>query len=443
MFVKSMLLPIILASVVILAGGASPSRAARAPTGSLGPTLASATSPVGPEVQISTPSPPTDADRHSPAIAYNYQHHEYLVVWHNEWPANKDIYAQRVSDSGQLVGPWFAVSYGAGNRLNAAVAYNATNDEYLVVWQYEPTTNNFEIWGRRIKWNGADLNEPEYAEFKIFSLANRGLVVPRVAYNGYRNEYLVAWNAFDTATLLYTAVACKRVLADGSMPDPTVVVSNVGEPAQVDIVYNVALDGYMVVWRRDGGATDYDIYAAFLDRYGAKTTPPGEFAVNSYLSDQRAPAVTTNEQNHYMVVWQHFDDSYSPGDWDICGELLQADGSVVDGPFVIANTLADETAPDVAANGANQEYLTVWGRDPGGMVLVTGRLRNSDGTLEPAADISRVDAWYLSPVVACDIPGFFIAYQKLSWDFSTFHIYGRKWLPEEVYVPLALRKHTQ
>jgi len=436
MSVKGMLLPIVLASVVILAGGAIPGSAARVGSGSLGPALGAAP-PVGPEVMVSTPSAPTDADRYRPAIAYNYVHHEYLVVWYNEWPGNRDIYAQRVSDSGQLVGPWFAISYGAGDRFSPSAAYNATNDEYLVVWSLEVATNVYEVWGRRIKWDGSIM----YAEFKIFSLADRSLVVPRVAWNAWRNEYMVVWSAYDTGTLLYTAVACRRVLADGSMPDSTVVVSTAGQPQSVDIVYNIALDGYLLVWVRDSGApTDYDIYGVFLDRYAAKINPPGEFAVNSYYSDQMAPAVTTNEQNHYMVVWQHL---YGPNDYDIHGELLQADGSVVDGPFVIANTLADETAPDVAANGANQEYLTVWGVDPGGMVLVSGRLRRGDGTLEPPAQISRVDSWLLSPAVACDIPGFFIAYEKLYWDTSTFHIYGRKWLPEEMYMPLALRKCTQ
>ena len=52
---KGMLLPIVLATVVILAGGAIPSSAARVSSGSLGPSLATAAAPVGPEFQISTP----------------------------------------------------------------------------------------------------------------------------------------------------------------------------------------------------------------------------------------------------------------------------------------------------------------------------------------------------------------------------------------------------
>jgi len=439
---KGMLLPIVLATVVILAGGAIPSSAAGVSSGSLSSSLATAAAAVGPEFQISTPLSPFDPNRDFPAIAYNYVHNEYLVLWYNRWSGNLDIYAQRVSDSGQLVGPWFAVSWGTGNRFNPSVAYNATNDEYLVVWSLEVATNVYEVWGRRIKWNGADMGLPQYVEFKIFSWTDRSFMLPRVAWNSYRNEYLVVWSAYDTGTLLYTDVAGIRVLADGTMPDSHFIVSSVGHPQEADIVYNVALDGYLVVWARDSGSpTDYDIYGVFLDRYGAKINPPGEFAVNSYLYDQRSPAVTTNEQNHYMVVWQHFDGSHSPGDWDIYSQLLQADGSAVGDVSVIANTMYDEKTPHVAANGANQEYLTVWQRDTDTQRIVTARLRNSDGILDPPADISSVNVVYGWPVVACDIPGFLIAYHKASDGSTSEHIYGRKWWPEAVYVPLVLRSY--
>ena len=117
---------------------------------------------LGPEVQLS-PSPQCDtSDEHTPAVAYNYVHKEYLVVWDNEWPGgSRDIYARRVSEGGQILS-WFAITTGANNRLRPAVAYNAANNEYLVVWMYEVSSNVYEIWGRIIPWNGPGTN----AEFR-------------------------------------------------------------------------------------------------------------------------------------------------------------------------------------------------------------------------------------------------------------------------------------
>ena len=103
---------------------------------------------LGPEFQISLPTTP-ESDRHVPAIAYNWLHNEYLVVWHNVWPSgHRDIYARRVSDSGQLLS-WFSISAGPNDRAQPAVAYNAINDEYLVVWMYNANGDGstYEIWG--------------------------------------------------------------------------------------------------------------------------------------------------------------------------------------------------------------------------------------------------------------------------------------------------------
>ena len=60
----------------------------------------------------------------------------YEFVWHNTWPGgNHDIYARRVSGDDQILS-WFAVSAGSNDRTQPAVTYNATNDEYLIVWMY-------------------------------------------------------------------------------------------------------------------------------------------------------------------------------------------------------------------------------------------------------------------------------------------------------------------
>ena len=69
---------------------------------------------LGPEVRISEPTSP-EADRYKPAIAYNWIHREYLVVWHNTWPGgHRDVYARRVSESGKLLS-LFTISAGANN----------------------------------------------------------------------------------------------------------------------------------------------------------------------------------------------------------------------------------------------------------------------------------------------------------------------------------------
>ena len=447
MAIKKILPTIVLASVVILAGGAIPGSA-----GSLGPSLAPAMMyHLGPEVQVSTPSWPTDADRHKPAVAHNWNHQEYLVVWHNQWPGNRDIYAQRVSERGKLVGPWFAVSAGPNDRFQPAVAYNAANDEYLVVWMYEASPDVYEIWGKIISWNGPGTKP----EFLIMQWPNRSFWTPRVAWNSYRNEYLVVWNAFDTTTSfppgLPHDIAGYRISYDGVVQNPgsPLILTSYANPHQVDLTYNLAMDQYFLAFVvvHTGATSGNDIYGL---RVGWDGSPVGSL-IEIYRDDiagerkhQNHPAVATNEQDRYMVVWEH---EYDATDHDIYGREYNVNGSPVGSYFTVASWTQDDTVPDVAANGASREWLVVWQRalPSGSGYSIHGFRWGSSGSgvytyLFDIANWAFVEA--KAPAVAADIPGYLIVYEEVNPPAKQ-HIYGRMWWPEVVYLPVILRANTQ
>jgi hypothetical protein len=93
-------------------------------------------------------------------VAYNSTNNEYLVVWEgNDGGAQFNIYRQRLNAAtGGEVGmnDLFVSSFGPGpnpdyNAYNPAVAYDPYNNQYLVVWQDdEMGAGEFEIWGRRL-----------------------------------------------------------------------------------------------------------------------------------------------------------------------------------------------------------------------------------------------------------------------------------------------------
>ncbi|MBM3696789.1 MAG: hypothetical protein FJW79_12820, partial [Actinobacteria bacterium] len=79
------------------------------------------------------------ATSYAPAVAWNQAHNQYLVVWHDgrSYPTRGyDIYGQRVSAAGALLGGNFRVSGGSatGDDLHPAVSWNPANNQYLVVW---------------------------------------------------------------------------------------------------------------------------------------------------------------------------------------------------------------------------------------------------------------------------------------------------------------------
>ena len=87
-------------------------------------------------------------DAFSPAVAYNSTDNEYLVVWYGDdddagtvVDGEYEIYGQRVdAATGVEIGPEMRLSDmgpdgdPAYDAYNPAVAYNSTDNEYLVVW---------------------------------------------------------------------------------------------------------------------------------------------------------------------------------------------------------------------------------------------------------------------------------------------------------------------
>ena len=392
------------------------------------------------EKQLSSPTNP-EADRYQPAIAYNWKHREYLVVWHNTWPdGHRDIYARRVSEAGKLL-TQFAITAGPNDRFQPDVVYNATDDEYLVVWMYNPSGDNqtYNIWGRTVSWNGGVMGP----EKEIISYTNRTFWTPRAAWNSIRNEYMVVWAAYKISPFEPVDVS-HAILDSAGNKVYGAIISTAYQPHQPDITYNLAADEYLVVWRRMWGPADGDIMAARLGGYsGSVITPPGVFAVSDPVEDQSLPAVTTNEQHRYLVVWQHVFDPSNCCDWDIRGQELNVQGGLEGGELSIAASTDDETAPDVAARpGTHREYLIVWQR-----TATTGEVVRAgvwgDAGWEFYGDISAVAFWNSeSPVVAAGKPSFFVAYEgDAQGDPTVFrHIYGRRWVPDGTFLPLTVRK---
>ncbi len=439
MSAKRTLWIILTGGAILLAAGLNAGMNARAGKAGLD-TPSNPASYLGSELQISDPTSP-ECDRYLPAVAYNYVHDEYLVVWHNKWPdGHRDVYARRVSSNGQLKS-WFAVSAGSHDRFQPDVAYNAATDEYLVVWMYDAQGDgtHYEVWGRTVAWNGSSMGP----EFQIFAWPNRGFWTPRVAWNSYRNEYLVIANGFDTVTSLANDVSGRRVMADGSTPyaGSPISQSQVDKPHQGDIAYNVAADEYLVVWRRMWTTADGDIRGARLrGDNGAVINPPGEFVINNKPEDQQSPAVTTNDQHRYLVVWQHA----FPGpccDWDIRGQELDVAGNPEGSEFTIASSTDDETDPAVAARaGPIRDYLVTWQRTTSsGETIEAGRW----GDMTPSFfEVANVAFWASeNPGVAWGGASALIVYAADSQGDPTVyrHIYGRRWVPNAVFLPVGLR----
>lgn len=255
-------LPIVLiiCSFILVTGASAVSNSKK---GGLSPNSTSSSEGIlGPEFRICCGS---EVHQKNPAAVYNRIRNEYLVVHHGENSSKRYIGGARISLASDSFSNFLVSDTSSYDCcLYPDVAYNWTEDKYLVVWQqYNTSQSRWEIWGRFVPWDGTDFTIPV---IKIADLAGYNLKFPKVSWNSYRNEFMVVWQEETTAGLL-SKIGFKRIAANGSFPGSG-YVRQVGFPANPDITYNIATDQYLAVWSEVTPVHYVDIYGARLNFQG-------------------------------------------------------------------------------------------------------------------------------------------------------------------------------
>ncbi|MFC2029735.1 hypothetical protein ACFLWA_03295 [Chloroflexota bacterium] len=440
MSIATILPPVMTVCTLMLALGVAPAPGSAGT--SLGPEATLPTDisyALGSEMRISPESTPTYSDRLRPAVDWNLLHSEFLVVWEAVTPEGQTgIFGRRVDMNGELLNS-FRISAGPNGCLQPAVAFNYNTDEYLVVWMYNANGDfkTFEIWGRLVAWDGS-YQKPE---FQIITWSNRTFSNPQVVANEYLNEYLVVWDAANATTFAPTDVASKRLSKDGAELSGR-IISTIGEPKQADVTFLWTANEYLVVWTRTAAVNNGDIYAARVKGSdGNIVTPPGEFAVNTAAVDQAHPAVSTNRVDRYVVVWQQL--FAGPCcDWDIHAVQLDHEGTQVGGAFGFSTETDSEQHPDVAAvQGSVRDYLAVWQRTTAtGEELWAGRRTDTPGVGLPF-EVSSASGWDSTfPALAYGRPNYLFAYERAPNNNALVlrQIYGRRWAPHGIFLPIVV-----
>jgi hypothetical protein len=377
-------------------------------------------------------------DQEKPAIAYNTAHDEYMVAWHNQRPFTQDVTVRRVSNMGALLSYFFVST--APNCVQADLAYNSTNDNYLVVWSqfYDDTTptndDRWEIWGRIIDWNAPGSGSP----FQIASWANQDLDFPRLAYNVNRNDYMVVWQTSQKPSGSLTGIGRRRISNLGAyLTGPDYLTgsgaSNQGAP---DIAYNLAGDKYLVTWVELGPALKPNVYLSLMNYLG--DVPVGKQLILPELQnyEQQHPAVASNQSNGFMIVFELF----APPDWDVYGREVSIDGTINPTQFLVSiMQLIDEKNPAIASGSGAHDYFTLLEQSsPSG----TG-LKLMHWGIDVNYQVQEIEAGfgdYTFPALARGSPGILAAYEWVSNSpTDDKDVYGRLYWPYVSFLPLVLR----
>jgi hypothetical protein len=370
-----------LASILVLLALAAYSPALAAGRGASDmASQADKTRPAGPNGGVFEPP-----GANEPAIASNDSNGEYLAVWY-EYDAAEDggdnnfhIRAQRMSSTGALLGDEMALSGASGGQSQPDVTYNSTDNEYLVVWESRETeSSGIDVYGQRVSSSGALLG----GNFPIYT-APRHARHPAVAYNNTDNEYLVVWD--DGAGISDAEVYGQRVSSGGALVGSDFLIASAyGTQWDTEVAYNSTDNEYLVVWH-DYRNSSQDIYGQRVSSSGGLLG--GNIPIYTGSGhDSHVEVAYNGTVNEYLAVWEHSASDYSNS--DVYGQRVSNAGTLLGSLIPVSKAPGYQYSPSVAYAyiGVIGEYLVTWSdSNPSGEIDVYGQRVSSAGALQGSA----------------------------------------------------------
>ncbi len=300
-----------------------------------------------------------------PVVAYDPDQDRYLVVWEYHNGSDFDLMGRFIPWYGpDLAQTAFAVNDDLMDQTNPDIVYNAHPawPEFLVVHEDRQPTFYWAIAGVRV-FSNPD-GSPNTAQFTIADHDPDSRLQPAVAYNLSRNEYLVTYDVQEGPT--DSGIYATRLEANGNPLDDgdadpldggefEVAAGAVNE-INSDAVSCVGQNQYLAAWQYTQ-AGHMDIYGRFVSGTGGLDS---RFQISNVSgADEKLPnlACQTNGA-HMMAVWEQ-QYSNTSGPYGVWGRIIYHDGSL--GPrlaFEGAYTDAERLWPALA--GGASDYLVVW-----------------------------------------------------------------------------------
>jgi hypothetical protein len=272
-----------------------------------------------------------------PDVAYSVKQDKFLVVFTEKVSGtNYDIAVVPVSWNG-VVGSGYFIDWDTEWDWYPAVAYNSQNDEYLVVWE-----NCISCQGgtrRDIKAQRINASDGALLSWRNVAGSNNMIRrLPAVAYNSARNEYLISYTRHSNLSTDGDIVGLRTNFNMSWPVLSEIQITLTGYPPQDGVTLAAGPDEYLAVWTEDYG-TKSSIWAR---RVGGDGSLHSFFSLANDSGKYRVePAVAFGDGGHYLVAWRHIGTS-----WDIFGRHVGAGKDSPEGPqFPIDDGAFNQKSP--------------------------------------------------------------------------------------------------
>ncbi len=395
----------------------------------------SSAAPVDPMVSSYTNIAVAAHYQREPRVAYNSTDNTYLVVWEDKRNGTYHIYGQRVDADGSLLGSNIVIFSQPYPSRNPDVAYSSVSNYWLVVFQYDyGSVGDWDIVCRRVNANGTLGGGGAYYVSNPSTSDQR---YPRVAYNSTDNNFCVVWEDERNAdTDEWDGYS--RIVTGNEVPTTTenIVMGGSYDQQQPAIAYLPSVNCYLVAWQVNWSTgTEWNIRCCRVNKDGLRVSMAS--SVNSAADNQYSPEVAANTaDNNFMVVWKDNRNYASTGS-DIYGQRMSSADTpaMVGSEIVICTNSYNQYNPAVCHSPYYNRYLVAWNdfRPSASTADIYGQLVKGDGTVEGAdngfklSSQSYVNEIYPHLAWNSSHKNFFLAQEDNRYAAtSSYDIFGRK-----------------
>jgi hypothetical protein len=289
----------------------------------------------------------------NPSITFGNGQQEYLVVWDQTVPEGgaSAIYGRLVNSNGGFNGSRFLISPTLGYNIEPDVAYNPTDDQFLVVYR----VTGEGIYGQIV----TNAGDPVGSEIEIRSSGSDTFFNPAVAYSPTAGQYLVTWQVTQGTS---QGIEARAVNADGTLaPGAPIAVTGMlpsDSPERPDVAYDSAIDQCLIVWQQYVSG-QRDILGRAIDMAGGAHLASAPFSIFNSTDEEVKPAVAAlpvpaSTGGRYLVVAERLysGTSYIDG--------VAVNGSSLVSPYSLWISPYPGKMPAIASNQNTQEFLVAW-----------------------------------------------------------------------------------
>ena len=324
-----------------------------------------------PDFQVNENSIYSLAPQSNPSISAD-KDGNFIITWEDERNGKYDIYAQRYSIDGTLLGINFRVNDDRGSRwqTNPSISADASGN-FVIAWEDRRNGWAPNIYAQRYSSNGTALG----GNFNV----NDGQVdiwqwSPALSVDESGN-FIITWEDGRNGN---DDIYVQRYSSDGTAIGSNFKVND-DQGSSNQWYPSISADGsgnFIITWQDDRNGNS-DIYA---QRYSSDGITQGSnFKVNDDQVDawQYYPSISADSSGNFIITWT----DERNGDVDIYGQRYSKDGIALGSNFKVnddqGSTFQIHSAVSIIGN---ETFIITWQDDRNGYLDFYAQRYSIDGT---------------------------------------------------------------